>query len=79
MTVAELIEDLKKCPQDAEIYAEDERADKVTIEGYDELGNHKKGWAKIVRIIKGWDCEMVLGSARLYADVPDNDVGKKGE
>lgn len=63
MTVAELIEDLKKCPQDAEIYAEGERADKVTIEGYDEFGHHKEGWAKVVRIHQAlnviFECPML--------------------
>jgi len=59
MTVAELIEKLKEMPQDAEIYAEGERADKVVLEGYDSNGNHREGWAKIVRIIKAWDINFV--------------------
>ena len=58
MTVAELIEDLKKCPQDAEIYAEGEKADKVCVEGYDKFGRHKEGYAKVVRIFKAWDVDF---------------------
>lgn len=59
MTVVELIEKLKEMPRDAEIYAEGEKADKVVLEGYDSNGNHREGWAKIVRIIKAWDVEFV--------------------
>lgn len=65
MTVAELIEELKNMPQDAEIYAEGKPADKICLEGYDANGKHKEGFAKIVRIIKSWDCDMVLGSASI--------------
>lgn len=65
MTVAELIEELKDMPQDADVYVEGEKADKVCLEGYDANGNHKKGWAKVVRIIKAWDIDMVCPAKEL--------------
>ena len=60
MTVAELIEKLNEMPQDAQILAEGEEADKVVFEdcqGY-----------KWVRIFKAWDMNLILGSAGLKGD-----------
>lgn len=49
MTVAELIEELKKVPQDAIVFAEGEQADKVV---YEKIGN-------VARIFKTWDVDFV--------------------
>lgn len=52
MTVAELIKELEKVPQNLTIYAEGERANKVLVETY-------KGEPQIVRIFKTWGVEFV--------------------
>ena len=52
MTVAELIKELEKVPQNLTVYAEGERANKVLVETY-------KGEPQIVRIFKTWDVEFV--------------------
>ena len=72
MTVGELIERLKDMPQDADIYAEGEMADTISLEGYDENGNHKEGFAKVVRIFKGWDIDFVCGSANIKEQKNEN-------
>lgn len=76
MTVAELIEELKKCPQDADVYAEGEPANKVCVEGYDEQGNPKVGFAQIVRIIKSWNCEFVTVGDKTHQQ---NEVNENAE
>lgn len=53
MTVAELIEQLKKMPQNVHVYAEGEPADKVIFE------KSLDGNGGIVRIFKAWDVEFV--------------------
>lgn len=53
MTVAELIEQLKKMPQNVHVYAEGEPADKVIFE------KSLDGNCGIVRIFKAWDVEIV--------------------
>lgn len=53
MTVAELIEQLKKMPQNVHVYAEGEPADKVIFE------KSLDGNGGIVRIFKAWDVEIV--------------------
>ena len=60
MTVAELIKELEKVPQNLTIYAEGECANKVLVETY-------KGKPQIVRIFKTWDIEFV--------DSPLSDTG----
>lgn len=55
MTVAELIEELKKVPQDLQVMAAGETAQKVIVE--ECQGN------KYVRIFEPWDMNLVLGSA----------------
>lgn len=55
MTVAELIEELKKVPQDLEVMAAGEVAEKVIVE--ECQGN------RYVRIFEPWDMNLVLGSA----------------
>lgn len=57
MTVAELIEKLKKVPQDLKVLAAGEAAEKVIIE--ECQGN------RYVRIFEPWDMTFVLGSAGL--------------
>ena len=52
MTVAELIKELEKVPQNLTVYAEGEEANKVLVETY-------KGEPQIVRIFKTWDVEFV--------------------
>lgn len=52
MTVAELIKELEKVPQNLTVYAEGERANKVLVETY-------KGEPQIVRIFKTWGVEFV--------------------
>lgn len=52
MTVKELIDELKKCDENLEVYAEGEPANKVLVETY-------KGEPQIVRIFKTWDVEFV--------------------
>lgn len=53
MTVAELIEQLKKMPQNVHVYAEGEPADKVIFEKSPDSNGG------IVRIFKTWDVEFV--------------------
>ena len=55
MTVAELIEELKKVPQDLQVMAAGETAQRVIVE--ECQGN------KYVRIFEPWDMNLVLGSA----------------
>lgn len=52
MTVKELIEELKKCDENLEVYAEGEPANKVLVETF-------KGEPQIVRIFKTWDIDFV--------------------
>lgn len=52
MTVKELIEELKKCDENLEVYAEGEPANKVLVETF-------KGEPQIVRIFKTWDVDFV--------------------
>lgn len=52
MTVKELIEELKKCDENLEVYAEGEPANKVLVEMY-------KGEPQIVRIFKTWNIDFV--------------------
>lgn len=52
MTVKELIEELRKCDENLEVYAEGEPANKVLVETY-------KGEPQIVRIFKTWDVDFV--------------------
>lgn len=52
MTVAELIKELEKVPQNLTVYAEGERANKVLVETY-------KGEPQIVRIFKTWGVEFI--------------------
>lgn len=52
MTVKELIEELKKCDENLEVYAEGEPANKVLVEIF-------KGEPQIVRIFKTWDVDFV--------------------
>lgn len=52
MTVKELIEELKKCDENLEVYAEGEPADRVLVETF-------KGEPQIVRIFKAWDIDFV--------------------
>ena len=52
MIVKELIEELKKCDENLEVYAEGEPADKVLVESY-------RGEPQIVRIFKTWGVEFV--------------------
>jgi hypothetical protein len=49
MTVAELIGKLQEMPQDATVFAEGEKADKVLFE---DVGN-------VVRIFKAWHVDFV--------------------
>ena len=53
MTVAELIEQLKQMPQDVNVYAEGELADRANFE------KSPDGNGGIVRIFKAWDVEFV--------------------
>lgn len=48
MTVAELIKELQEMPQDAQVFAEGEPADRVI---HEDVGN-------VVRIFKAWDVEF---------------------
>lgn len=68
MTVAELIEKLKECPQDATVYAEGVPADKVCVEGYEKDGKPKEGFATIVRIIESWNIDFICPAAGLFED-----------
>lgn len=52
MTVSELIEQLKEMPQDCEVYAEGEHAEKVIFE------KSPDGCVGIVRIFKPWGMEI---------------------
>lgn len=52
MTVKELIDELKKCDENLEVYAEGEPANKVLVETF-------KGEPQIVRIFKTWDIDFV--------------------
>lgn len=53
MTVKELIDQLKQLPQDVDVYAEGEPADKVIFE------KSPDGNGGIVRIFKAWDVKFV--------------------
>ena len=64
MTVGELIEELKKVPQDLNVLAAGEAAEKVIIE--ECQGN------RYVRIFEPWDMNLVLGSAGLRGE--DNGI-----
>lgn len=55
MTVKELMEKLKDMPQDADVYAEGEPADKVLDEKCPD--DHH-----IVRIFKAWDINFICGN-----------------
>lgn len=52
MTVAELIKELEKVPQNLTVYAEGEPANKVLVVTY-------KGEPLIVRIFKTWGVEFI--------------------
>lgn len=52
MTVKELIEELKKCDENLEVYAEGEPCNKVLVEYY-------KGKPQIVRIFKTWGINFI--------------------
>ena len=52
MIVKELINELKKCDENLEVYAEGEPANKVLVEMY-------KGEPQIVRIFKTWNVDFV--------------------
>ena len=52
MTVAELIKELEKVPQNLTVYAEGECANKVLVETY-------KGEPQIVRIFKTWNVDFI--------------------
>lgn len=67
MKVSELIEKLKEMPQDVDVYAEGELADKVILE--DCQGN------QYVRIFKAWDVEFVNGYKVIcvYKDGKENE------
>lgn len=64
MTVGELKEKLKDIPDDLDVYAEGEEADRVIVE---ECCGHN-----YVRIFKSWNMNLVLGSAGIR-----NDDGKE--
>ena len=53
MTVAELIKELEKMPQELTVMVAGETAEKVIVEEYE---GHK-----YVRIFEPWDCEFVSG------------------
>lgn len=52
MIVKELIEELNKCDENLEVYAEGEPCNKVLVEYY-------KGEPQIVRIFKTWGVDFV--------------------
>lgn len=52
MIVKELIEELKKCDENLEVYAEGEPCNKVLVEYY-------KGKPQIVRIFKTWNIDFI--------------------
>ena len=58
MTVGELKEKLKDIPDNLEVLAEGEEADRVVVE--------KCGPYEYVRIFKSWDMNLILGSAGLH-------------
>lgn len=60
MTVAELIRELKSMPQNVNVYAEGEPADKVIFE------KSPDGNGGIVRIFKAWDVEFVGRGIKLH-------------
>ena len=62
MTVSELIEALKKVPQDLNVMAAGETAQNVIVEECE--GN------KYVRIFESWDIDMVLSPA-IEAELPE--------
>lgn len=73
MTVAELIERLKQMPQNVNVYAEGEFADKVIFE------KSPDGNGGIVRIFKAWDVVFVGRGAEpqeIHCNCTDEEIAK---